>query len=250
MSRRTIGFVIFAIVVSAICVRLGFWQLSRREERRALNTMLAERLGAAPAPALDVVRDSARAQYRRATARGTYDFGNEFAAGVRTNQGSPGVQIMTPLRIAGRDTAILVNRGWVYAPDAMTVELGRWVEADTATVTGYLIALPRSGRGSVSTPSAPRTVRRLDADSIAKRLPYPIAPFYLVQTAPPRPVADSATVRVTAPVLDEGPHLGYAIQWFAFALIGLIGAAMTVRADRRSGGRRQLAATAPRPRSP
>jgi surfeit locus 1 family protein len=157
---------------------------------------------------------------------------------------------MTPLRIAGRDTAILVNRGWVYSPDAMTVELGRWVEADTATVTGYLIAFPRNGPGSVSTPTAPRTVRRLDADSIGRRLPYPVPPFYLVQTAPPRSVADSATVRVTAPVLDEGPHLGYAIQWFAFAVIGLIGAAFTVRADRRAGGRRQLPATAPRPRAP
>ena len=250
MSRRTLGFVIFAIVVSAICVRLGFWQLARREARRALNAMLAERLGATPAAALDVIRDSATAQYRRATAHGTYDFGNEFAVGARTNQGSPGVQIFTPLRVAGRDTAILVNRGWVYAPDAMTVELGRWVETDTATVTGYLIALPRNGRGSVSTSTAPRTVWRLDADSIARRLPYPVAAFYLVQTAPPRPVPDSATVRVTAPVLDEGPHLGYAIQWFAFGLIGLIGAGMTVRADRRAGGRRQLAATVPRQRAP
>jgi len=249
MSRRTLGFVIFAIVVSAICVRLGFWQLARREERRALNAMLAERLGAGPAPALEVVRDSATAQYRRATARGTYDFTREFAVASRTNQGAPGVHIITPLRIAGGDTAILVNRGWVYAPDAMSVDLGRWVEPETATVTGYLIALPSKGRGGVSMPTVPRTVRRLDVDSIARRLPYPVAPFLLVQTAPARTVADSATVRVTAPVLDEGPHLGYAIQWFAFALIGLIGAALTVRADRRGGGRRQLAATAPRPRA-
>jgi len=249
MSRRTFGFVIFAIVVSAICIRLGFWQLARREERRALNEMLADRLGARPAPAFDAIRDSATAQFRRATASGTYDFANEFAVGSRTNQGSPGVHIVTPLRIAGRDTAILVNRGWVYAPDAMTVDLGRWKEADSATASGYLLALPRNGRGTVSTSTSPRTLRRLDADSIAKRLPYPVAPFLLVQTAPPRQAADSAMVRVTAPVLDEGPHLGYAIQWFAFAVIGLVGAAMTVRADRRARGRRQFAATAPRPKA-
>ena len=238
MSRRTLGFIIFAIVVSTICIRLGFWQLSRREERLARNEMLADRLGAQPAPAFDAIRNSATAQFRRAIASGTYDFANEFAVASRTNQGSPGVHIVTPLRIAGRDTAILVNRGWVYSPDAMTVDLGRWKEADTATATGYLLALPRNGRGAVSTPTAPRTVRRLDADSIAKRLPYPVAPFLLVQTAAPRSAADSATVRVSAPPLDEGPHLGYAIQWFMFALIGLVGAAMTVRADRRARGRR------------
>ncbi|HEX6053215.1 MAG TPA: SURF1 family protein [Gemmatimonadaceae bacterium] len=251
MTRRTIGFVIFAAIVSAVCVRLGFWQLDRREERRALNAMLATRLGADPEPVFDVIRDSATAQFRRATARGTYDFANEVAVGTRTHQGSPGVHVLTPLRVAGRDTALLVNRGWVYSPDAMRVDLGRWVEADTATVTGYLLVLPRGGAGQVSVPANRRTVRRLDLDSLGARLPYPIAPFLLVQTAPPRAVADSATVRVAAPVLDEGPHLGYAFQWFAFALIGLIGAAVIVRIDRRGsqharGGRGMVRQPLPR----
>ena len=233
MTRRTIGFVAFAAVVAAVCVRLGFWQLDRREERRALNAMLATRLGADLAPAFDAMRDSAGAQFRRATAHGVYDYANEFAVGSRTNQGSPGVHIITPLRVAGRETALLVNRGWVYSPDAMSVDLGRWVETDTTTVTGYLLAVARGADGPVATPTTPRTVRRLDADSIAARLPYPIAPFLIVQTAPPASPKDSATVRVAAPVLDEGPHLGYAVQWFAFALIALVGAAVIVRLDRR-----------------
>jgi len=250
VSRRTLGFVIFAIAVAAVCVRLGFWQLSRREERRELNAMLAARLGAEAAPAFAVMRDSATAQFRRATAQGVYDFANEIAVASRTNQGSPGVHIITPLRITGSDTALLVNRGWVYSPDAMSVDFRRWIESDTVGATGYLIALTREGQGAVSTPTSPRTVRRLDADSLMQRFPYPIAPFILVQSAPPRASADSATVRVPAPLLDEGPHLGYAVQWFAFALIGLVGAGATIRADRRAGGRRQLAATAPRPRRP
>lgn len=239
MTRRTLGFVVFAIAVSAVCVRLGFWQLQRREERRAQNAMLASRLGAKPAPALEAMRDSATAQFRRAFAQGTYDVANEFAVASRTNQGSPGVHIITPLRVAGTDTAILVNRGWVYSPDAMSVDLGRWRERDTALVTGHLIAVGRAGRGPVSTSTSPRTLRRLHADSLAARLPYPVAPFLLVATTPPRVAADSAVVRVTAPVLDEGPHFGYAVQWFAFALIGLIGAGVTARADRH-GGLRQF----------
>ena len=130
MSRRTLGFVIFAAVVAAACVRLGFWQLDRREQRRALNATLASRLAGDPAPAFDVMRESATAQFRRAVARGTYDFANEVAVGSRTHQGSPGVHVLTPLRIPGRDTALLVNRGWAYSPDAMSVDLGRWVEAE------------------------------------------------------------------------------------------------------------------------
>ena len=238
MSRRALAFVIFAIAVSAGCVRLGFWQLRRLAERRALNAMLSSRLGDAPRPVREILRDSAAAAYRRATATGTYDFANEFALAWRTRQGSPGVNIVTPLRLAGTDTAVLVNRGWVYAPDAMSVDLTRWREPASATAAGYLVAVNGTGRGAVTAATNSRVLRHLDRDSLSKRLTYPIAPFLIVATEAPSPANDSTPARLAAPVLDEGPHLGYAIQWFAFAAIGLVGAAFSVRADRRGFWRR------------
>jgi surfeit locus 1 family protein len=238
ISRRAVGFVAFAIVVSAVCVRLGFWQLHRLGERRALNAMLASRLADAPRPVRDVIRDASTATYRRATATGTYDFANEFALASRTRQGSPGVHIMTPLRIAGTDTAVLVNRGWVYAPDAMTVDFSRWHEPPDATVTGYLLEVNAAGKGAVTASANARVLRRLDRDSVRARLPYPVEPFYVVSTEATKQAGDSTPARLTAPLLDEGPHLGYAFQWFAFALIGLVGAGFSVRADRRGTWRR------------
>ncbi len=137
----------------------------------------------------------------------------------------------------GTDTAVLVNRGWVYAADAMSVDFARWREPNDAAVTGYLLEIPHGGRGAVSATSSPRVIRRLEYDSLAKRFPYPIAPFVLVATesSPGSPTAsrDSTPARLPPPLLDEGPHLGYAIQWFAFAVIGLVGAGVVVRADRR-----------------
>ena len=239
MSRRALAFVIFAIMVAAGCVRLGFWQLHRLSERRALNAKLGSRLSGPSVNVRDLVRDSATAQYRRAHATGKYDFVNEVSLAARTRQGSPGVNIVTPLRLAGTDTAVLVNRGWVYAPDAMTIDFTRWTEPTDASVTGYLLEIPRGARAAVTTPSTARGVRHLDYDSLAKRLPYPIAAFMLVATqdpalTPPLGTArDSTPARLPAPLMDEGPHLGYAIQWFSFAVIALIGAAVTVRADQR-----------------
>jgi surfeit locus 1 family protein len=235
VSRRAVGFVIFAILVAGGCVRLGFWQLHRLAERRAINEKLAARLSMPPAPALEAVRDSASAGYRRSTANGTYDFANEVSLAARTREGSPGANIITPLRVPGSDTAVLVNRGWVYAADAMSVDFGRWREPNAASVTGYLLEIRRGGRGSVTTPTSPRVIRRLDYDSLARRLPYPIAPFLLVATSPGSAAAsrDSTPARLPPPLMDEGPHLGYAIQWFAFAVIGLVGAGVVVRADRR-----------------
>ena len=238
MSRRALAFVLFAIVVAGGCIRLGFWQLHRLADRRAANSKLADRLSMPAAPALEAMRDTATAEYRRATATGTFDWDNELSLASRTREGSPGANILTPLRVPGTDTAVLINRGWVYAADAMSVDFARWREPNDAAVTGYLLVIPRGGRGTISATSSPRVVRRLEYDSVAKRLPYPIAPYILVATenrspGSPPTSRDSTPARLPPPLLDEGPHLGYAIQWFAFAVIGLVGAAVVVRADRR-----------------
>ena len=246
MSRRALAFVIFAVAVSAVCVRLGFWQLDRLSQRRALNAMLASRLGDPPKPARDLMRDSATAAFRRATVTGTYDFEHEYALASRTRQGSPGVNILTPLRVAGTDTAVLVNRGWVYAPDAMTADLDRWREPVGATATGYLLEVKGTGAGPVTAATNQRVLRYLDRDSLTKLLPYPVAPFLVVATEAASTARDSTPARLAAPFMDEGPHLGYAFQWFAFAVIGLVGAAFSVRADRK-GFWRRTAVAIPRP---
>jgi surfeit locus 1 family protein len=237
VSRRALGFIVFAALICAGCVRLGFWQLHRLGQRRALNAMLSERLGSNALPVREVARDTPTAPFRRVTAAGTYDVANEFALAGRTRQGSPGANIVTPLRFAGTDTAVLVNRGWVYAPDAMTVNFARWREPDSANVSGYLVAIERGKRGAVSARTNARVVRHLDVDSLAARLPYPVLPFMLIATEPAT-TADTVPARLPAPVLDEGPHLGYAIQWFAFALIGVVGGIFGVQADRRGTWRR------------
>ena len=115
----------------------------------------------------------------------------------------------------------------------MTVDLTRWHERDTTSVTGYLLRVESLAHGPVSTSTHPRVVRRLDRDSLAKRLPYPVAPFLLVMTDTAHAAGDSIPARVAEPVLDDGPHLGYALQWFAFALIGVVGAIVGARAANR-----------------
>ena len=232
MSRRALAFIAFAAVVCAVCVRLGFWQLQRLAERRALNARLSSGLSAPPVDVRTLFGDSATA-YRRASASGTYDFANELALARRTHQGSPGVNIITPLRLPGTDTAVLVNRGWVYSPDAMSTDFARWPEPNPASVTGYVVSIERGGRGATTAATSPRVVRRLVLDSLAKRFPYPIAPFVLVATQEARTPRDSTTARLPPPIMDEGPHLGYAIQWFGFAVIGIVGVIFVLRSDRR-----------------
>lgn len=231
MRRGTIFFAIFAIAVSLGCARLGFWQISRLRQRQARNELVLGRLEAAPVPARALVGDTGN-RFRRTTAEGRYDFDHEMVYALRPRDGSPGVNILTPLLISP-DTALLVNRGWVYSPDGMTVDLSRWREADTAKVEGFIERFVVTDV-PVSTPSAARAVRRLDLDSIQARLPYRLLPLIVVQqTSAPPAFVDQTPVRVAPPPLSEGSHRAYAIQWFGFALVGIVGTILVAERDRR-----------------
>jgi surfeit locus 1 family protein len=230
MSRRTIVFCVFAALAAILFVRLGFWQLARLHAKVQRNVTIAAQQRVSPVQFASLPADTAVAHYRRASLTGVFDYEHELVLSARTYQGSPGAELLTPMRVAGSDTVVPVNRGWVYSPDGASVDRARWREGDSVTVVGYV---EQYAPDAASTPSTrdPRIVRRVTHRDVSTRIPYPLARYYLVQTGD---TASSHPVRREMPVLDEGPHLGYAIQWFAFALIAIGGALALVWRDRRS----------------
>jgi surfeit locus 1 family protein len=228
MSRRTMLFCAFAVAAAALFVRLGLWQVARLHERQARNAGIEARQGAAPAPFAALPRDST-AQYRAASVEGRFDYDHELILSSRTREGAPGVELLTPVRVAGTDTAVLVNRGWVYSPNGGTVDRTRWREGDSARVSGY-VALYAADAGATRSTTDPRIVRRVSRQEIAAKIPYPVAPFYVVARSDT--ASTSHPVRRDMPALDNGPHASYAVQWFSFALIALGGAAVVVRRER------------------
>jgi surfeit locus 1 family protein len=219
-----------AVTAAAICGRLGLWQLSRLGERRAANARLLERLGEPVVRIDSLPTDTGDGHYRMARARGAMWYDRELAWAARVHQGSPGVNFLTPMRFAGTDTVLLVDRGWAYSPDARSTEFARWREADTLAVTGYVETwahdcgvvagnpLPRACADSAS-----RVLRRLDRSAAERLVGAPVAPYLLMQTSDSALRADSVPVRAATPVLGEGPHFSYAFQWFAFAVVSIAG---------------------------
>jgi surfeit locus 1 family protein len=235
MTRRNVIAALLAIVVAGVCFRLGVWQLDRLAERRARNAIVEAGMRGAPVE-IDRLATDSTIRYRLVRILGAFDYAHELVLSGRSRDGSPGVYIVTPVRLGGSDTAVLVNRGWVYSPDASTVDLGRWREGPMATLTGYVVPF-ESGHGSVRAVSQPTAWRRLDADTLAAVLPYPVKPFSVV-ALPEGTQGDSVPVRLARPVLDEGPHTGYAVQWFSFGTIALVGVSALIWQDvkrRRAG---------------
>jgi surfeit locus 1 family protein len=198
---------VIAVLVATVCVFLGRWQLDRLAQRRARNAALAARLALPPLPAgRNVSADSAR--QRRVVALGVYDFAAERTWPGRSFQGTPGVALVTPLRLSD-GSAVLVDRGWAPSPDAFHVDHTLYREPDTATVTGIALVPPR-GRGDVDVTGFLPFVIQLESADPARGLPR----------------------RWPPPTFDNGPHLSYAIQWFSFALIALVGTAVLIRKGR------------------
>ncbi len=240
---------LLAVTVAAVCIRAGFWQLDRLEQRREYNATVAAAI-AAPPLVLDsaaLARIAAAPEdflYRRATAEGV--FLNEEAVLLRgrAHEGAPGVHLAAPLRLQPNGGLVLVNRGWLPAPDGATVDPREFAALGPQLLLGSLQAVPDAGAEAAPLPltvdGAPvMTFRRLDRAAMAERLGEPVPPLYL-QLLPAPDERGDLPAAVPPPPLDEGPHLGYAIQWFSFATIAILGYGVLVYHSRRSAGARLL----------
>ena len=227
MNLRKAVLAILAICVAIVFLALGGWQVRRFSARQAQNAFLASRRYG-PVVTLDSLpADTGEAHFRRVHITGNYDYGNQIIFTLRGRNGSPGINIVTPLLRNRKDTAVLVNRGWVYSPDGITVDLNPWREADTVNATGFVETFPTKGPFPKPSPKRPGAFRRLDRAQLEKILPYPIADYYVVLTDSSS--LASAPPRVEPLPLDEGPHRGYAIIWFSFAAISIIGITVFIR---------------------
>ena len=229
MKVQSRSVIAIAVVLTLGFLRLGFWQLGRLHDRRALNAELASRAVAAPISPSELPTDTAAAHYRKVSIDGTYDYTNEIILTLRSRDGSPGVNIVTPVHLARIDTALLVVRGWVYSADGMTIDRERWREGPGALGAGFVETYPPSRPGYNLSPTHPNAYRWLDRRELETRFKYPLKPYYVVLTSPPSASITSAPPRLSVPPIDEGPHQSYAIQWFSFAAISIIGTTLFVR---------------------
>ena len=213
---------------TALCIRLGIWQLDRLEQRRAFNAQYTSARGQ---PMLDLNHeqpaDIAEMEWRPAEVTGVYDFANQVAVRNQYYGSQYGYHLLTPLDFGGQ--AVLVDRGWIPAEGNETPsDWRKYDEAGTVHVSGQIrLGRAKSALLGVEDP-LPEDGAKLDiwnnADltRITSQMPYPMLPVYIQPEAdgtdnePPIPFAPEVE-------LTEGPHFGYALQWFTFATILFIG---------------------------
>ncbi len=225
-SGRANLFLGLAVVLALVFIRLGIWQVSRLQEKRAINAVAAERRGRPvvdlddPAQAATVA--GAGIQNRRVVITGRYDAAAEVVLRGQIVQGVPGVRFVTPLRPLRGDTAILVQRGYVSSPDAQTIDPGQVRGGWGGAGGGHRPHAAGLGRRGAAHGAGRRHHLAAGGPGGAPR-PAPLSGGRLLHPADAGLRAPKLPRRDDAPAFDEGAHLSYAIQWFAFATIALVG---------------------------
>jgi surfeit locus 1 family protein len=227
MKPKMVLFGVLTVIAAGVCVRLGFWQLDRLEQRRAKNALVLER-GTLPPLPMRALReqDTSATHWHRVKVRGIADYDAEMVQASRSQAGAPGIYLLTPVRPledGWGDTSVVVLRGFVYAADGRTVDFAKARESDTLTLDALVTVFPAGREGAIRSPTSARALRVLDRDTLSAMMQRPLAPVVLLALGDTVTRDVALPARVPPPSQGEGPHLSYAWQWFGFAAVFVVG---------------------------
>ncbi len=222
------------IVVAGGFVALGVWQLNRNTQK---HDKLQEEEAAFAAPAPPVTGSPPPATGNRAQATGTFVPTGEALLRNQVRGASPGVDVLTPMRLDD-GTVIYVDRGWVktglasgapsFAPPPTGKVVATGILQPSVTLSAQDSVRNDAGRVSVPGVDIPRIVGPHPSEQVRNE-------WLSAQAIEPAPQAGDAPKLPEPPPPDPVNHLEYAIEWFAFAAIPLIGWPIVLwRVSRRS----------------
>jgi len=204
-------------------VKLGLWQAGKAELRSAEMARFSERSRLGPYALVGAAVDTAQLQDAPVSVRGVFEPQAQFYVDNRQENGVPGVHVVTPLRIDGTDTRVLVNRGWVAWPGGSRKALplvespiGLVALEGIATVPVYkdFLLMPAHAE------ALPRLWPRLDVARFQGEQAYPVLPLVVLQTS--QDAAPALVRHWPAPEDRVARHQSYAYQWFGMALALLV----------------------------
>jgi surfeit locus 1 family protein len=240
VSRKWIYGHIVALVAIVIFVNMGLWQIRRLHEKQAFNAILTSRTAVDPQPLDEVLLafgpDQDLLELRSVVVTGQYRPDEEIILRSQSFNGVSGHHVLTPLDL-GDGRVIIIDRGWV------PIDLDEPGRQEFATPPGQVAiegflrkAEVRGSFGPVDPPQGTLAqIARVDIARLGRQVDGELVPVY-VQLAGQEPPQDgSLPAVVPLPQPSEGPHRGYAVQWFLFTAVVLVGYPILLRKTAETG---------------
>jgi len=215
--RPSIGMTLATLVVMAVCIKLGLWQYNKAEAKQALQRQLENSALAAPVSLPKAITEEWR--YRRVKFVGTYEPRYQVLLDNQVESTVAGYHVLTPIRLANSNQYVLVNRGWVTGTLDRKQPVIKTPEGQQEIVGDIFIPLTK-----FFTLEEPQAIdgkwqvvwQHMDMQRYAKAVPFEVRPF--VVRLDPLSMAGGFSRNWPRPGERVTIHLGYAYQWFGFAL--------------------------------
>ncbi|WP_320538225.1 SURF1 family protein [Pseudarthrobacter sp. IC2-21] len=234
-SSKWMGYLLLAAIFAAACVFLGRWQMDRRAETLAEINRVVTNYSATPI-SFDQAREEFSAldpakEWTQVELKGTYDVAGQRVVRNRPLNGQPGYEVVVPFKLDAGQT-VIIDRGWLPignknpgSPDSVPAPPSGPVTAVVRLKHGE----PRLDRGAPEGQLA-----SIDLPTYADQLPYPVLTGAYGQLASESPAPADSPVPFPKPATEEGTHLSYSLQWFAFGILMFVGFGYAARQQARN----------------
>lgn len=220
---RTVPFLATLILV-LLGIALGNWQTRRAAEKTVLQARLAQGMAAPPLALDGSPVDPATLEFHRVIVTGEFVPNWPVFLDNRPQQGRTGFILLMPFKIAGSDKLVLVARGWLPRNAAEHDRLPSFATpAGRITLEGRALRqMPRVMQLGTPAPLKPNAiVQNTDPGELARASGLDLLPFVVEQTGPAAP-AEGLLRDWPMPGVDIDRHKGYALQWYALALMAFL----------------------------
>lgn len=209
---------LLVLILLPVLIRLGFWQISRANEKRAIIAAHNAEM-ALPPKRIDHALASAKGlKFHRLEIHGSFDDKYQIFIDNKIHQDKVGYDVVTPLRIANSQQYVLVNRGWVpmgkTRADLPTIKTPVHAVSIVGIAKYHTRDVASFGEGNRSNSGWPAVVRWVNIKEISKETGLNFVPFMLLLD----PKSQYGFVREWKFInMPPAKHMSYAVQWFAMA---------------------------------
>jgi cytochrome oxidase assembly protein ShyY1 len=234
-SSKWLGYLVLAAVFASACVFLGRWQMDRRAETLAEINRVTSNYSAEPLPFSDAREQFEQLDPEREWAqvelRGSYDTQAQRIVRNRPLNGQPGYEVLVPIRLETGES-VVVDRGWLPIGNNNPGRPDSIPAPPSGKVT--VVVRLKAGEPQLQRGAPEGQLASIDLPTYAKEVGYPLMTGAYGQLASETPPAAEMPVAFPKPSVEEGTHLSYSLQWFAFGILMFVGFGYAARQQARN----------------
>jgi len=217
--KPTLGMTLATILIMALCIRLGFWQYNKAQDTIEKQQKIDDGMTFAPVELPSIIDDEASWQYKRVSFKGSYLPEYQIILDNRVHGNKAGYEVITPVKVNNKEHYVLVNRGWIAGNPDRSLPMIETPEDEQLFIGDLTFPLAKvfTLESTAEKESAWQSLwQHIDMQRYQTLVPFHVSP-YIVRLAPGE-IAGGFVRDWPIPKNRITVHLGYAYQWFGFAL--------------------------------